>query len=319
MIRRFAFAVALMLAACSANPAPAATVLYLKNVVGKVVTGGTYTKITLDNCVRCVVNGATVLALPPATAGDIAVRVINSPDVRIEGLTVTGQPAVVGVAATAPGPAGLVIGLPGGEGIRIWNSPRAVVTGNKVTFFHQGITFSGDDVTIDHNTVTHVRTTPIAGSPGKNTKITFNVMTGSYPWRWGQTPAGDHGDAIHVYGTGAVKVVPGLVITDNVFDQADGAAILGIFVQSKGNVYPDADISRNRVKNGNNQGITLNQVSGVVADNVFVSTVVGKKSPALLINGPLPGKLVVSGTKGGPVAPNPKLTAADRALLTILP
>ena len=319
MIRRLSLALALLLAACGSNPALAVTPsLYLKGMVGKVITGGTWSKITLVNCIKCVIRDATVTPPPATNINEQAVRVIGSPGVLIEGLTITGQAATTGVKQTDPGPAGLVIGLWAGEGLHVEGSPGAIIRGCVITKFHQGLTFSKmDGLTIEHCTIANVRTTPIAGVPGNDLHIIGNGLGASYPWRWGQTPAGDHGDRIHVWTQGGD--VSGLVISDNVMDEGDGAPILGVFIQPKDGRFNGVTIARNSLTASNGQGIVLKGVTGVVADNVLTWNGRGDKVRAVPRYDIYGGSVLRLERNVGKVVFDRKMTAAQRAMVTVTP
>lgn len=318
MIRRFTLALALLLAACGSNPAYAAALpsLYLKGMVGKVITGGTYSKITLVNCINCVVRDAKVMPPPAASINDQAVRIVGSPGVLIEGLTITGQAATTGVAVTAPGPAGLVIGLWAGEGIHVESSPGSIIRHNVITQFHQGISFGGDGVVIDGNTIANLRTSGIVGVPGNNVTITGNGIGAAFPWRWGQTPAGDHGDKIHLWTAGG-RTVTGLTITDNVLDDGKGVAILGIFLQNKSGNFTNVTIERNTIRIGQTLAMMLTGVNGSVSFNTLVP--LNPKKPASIYAG-FGNSGVWRGNTGGlGVTFHRSLKPAQRALVTVLP
>ena len=318
MIRRFTLALALLLAACGSNPAYAAALpsLYLKNMVGKVVEGGTYSKITLINCTDCVVRNVTVTPPPATNINDQAVRVIGSPGVLIEKSRMTGQAALVGVKQTDPGPAGLVIGLWAGEGIHIESSPRAIIRDNIITQFHQGIAVGKmDRLTVEFNTLANLRTSGIVGVPGNDLHIIGNGIGASYPWRWGQTPAGDHGDKIHLWSAGGDTT--GLTITDNVLDDGKGVAILGILIQNKNGNFHRVVIERNTIRIGQSLAMMLTGVNGSVSFNTLVP--LNTQKPASIYSR-IGNSGVWQGNTGGKgVVFDRKLTAAQKALVTVLP
>jgi len=238
--------------------------------------------------------------------------------VLIEGLTITGQAATTGVKQTDPGPAGLVIGLWAGEGLHIESSPGAVIRRNVITRFHQGIAIGKfDGLLIDGNTIANLRTSGIVGVPGNNVTITGNGLGASYPWRWGQTPAGDHGDRIHVWTQGGD--VSGLVISDNVMDEGDGAPILGVFIQPKDGRFNGVTIARNSLTASNGQGIVLKGVTGVVADNVLTWNGRGDKVRAVPRYDIYGGSVLRLERNVGKVVFDRKMTAAQRAMITVQP
>lgn len=292
------------------------TILTLKNAVNQVVDGGTYSGVYIYGGSGNVIRNLTILPPPAININSQAIRIVKCPGAVVEDCKITGQAAVSGVKQTDPGPAGLVIGLWAGEGIHVEQSPGASILRNVITQFHQGITFSGADIKIADNIITNLRTSGIVGSPGNNVTISGNGIGASYPWRWGQTPAGDHGDKIHLWTT--VGNIRGLKITDNVLNDGAGVAILGIFLQPKKGGFDDVTIENNTIKIGQGQGMSLGYVRGSVSYNTLVPLGTGKATARIDANAGCAG--VWRGNTGGlGVVFNRKLTAAQRALVTILP
>lgn len=294
------------------------TVLTLKNAVHKVIDGGHYTGVKIIGGRGVVLRNLKITPPPATNINSQAVRIVNCPGVVVEGCTITGQAATTGVAIDAPGPVGLVVGLWAGEGLHVEGSPGAIIRGCVITKFHQGLTFSKmDGLTIEHCTIANVRTTPIAGVPGNDLHIIGNGLGASYPWRWGQTPAGDHGDRIHVWTQGGD--VSGLVISDNVMDEGDGAPILGVFIQPKDGRFNGVTIARNTLTGSNGQGIVLKGVTGVVADNVLTWNGRGDKVRAVPRYDIYGGSVLRLERNVGKVAFDRKMTAAQRAMITVTP
>lgn len=293
------------------------TILTLKNAVHKVIDGGHYTGVIVIGGRGVVLRNLTITPPPATNINSQAVRIVNCPDVLVEGCTITGQAATTGVAIDAPGPAGLVIGLWGGEGINISGSPGAIIRRNVVTQFHQGVAFGKqDNLTVEGNTISNVRTSPLVGVPGNNCRIIGNHIGASFPWRWGQTPAGDHGDKIHLWTSG--KPCNGLTITDNVLDDGKGVAILGLFVQPKAGGFDNVKIERNTIRIGQGQAMNLGYVRGSVSFNTLVPLGTGKNVARIDCNAGCAG--VWQGNKGGAgVVFNRKLTAAQKAQVQVLP
>jgi len=294
------------------------TVLTLKNAVHKVIDGGHYTGVVVIGGRGVVLRNLTIAPPPATNINSQAVRIVGCPDVLVEGCTITGQAATTGVAIDAPGPAGLVIGLWAGEGLHVEGSAGAIIRRNVITRFHQGITAGKfDRLTIADNTVDNVRTTPIACTPGNDCRITGNKLGAAHPWRWGQTPAGDHGDRIHVWTAGGD--VSGLVIADNILDEGNGAPILGVFIQPKDGNFTAVTIARNKLSGSNGQGIVLKGVSGLVADNVLTWNGKGDKVRAVPRYDIYGGSVLRMERNVGKVAFDRKMTAAQRALITVTP
>ena len=300
---------------------PATTALVLRNKVGAVIDGGTYSSIYVSGGSGNTIRNVEVIAPPATNINEQAVRVVKSPGFVIEGCTITGQATTVGVDQTDAGPAGLVKWLWAGEGIHVEGSPDADIRGNVISRFHQGVTFTGDRVTIADNRITDIRTSFIVGVPGDDCAITGNYLSGSHPWRWGTTPGGDHADCVHLWLNGAT--CDGLQIIGNTFDQGDGEAILGFNLQHI-NVgvgvgkFINTVIARNKVTLGQGQAFVLRGVSGKVYDNEIVALATGKATAQMRVYETQGLPLTISGTIGA-VAVDTRLTAAQRALVTVLP
>ena len=302
-------------------PTPAITALVLRNKVGAVIDGGTYSSIYVSGGSGNTVRNVDVIAPPATNINEQAVRVVNSPGFVIEGSTIVGQAATVGVVQTGAGPAGLVVGLWAGEAIHIEGSPGSDIRRNDISRFHQGITFTGDRITIADNNINDIRTSFIVGVPGDDCAITGNYLTGSHPWRWGETPGGDHADCVHLWLNGST--CDGLQIIANTFDQGDGEAILGFNLQHI-NVgvgvgkFINTVIALNKVTLGQGQAFVLRGVSGKVYDNEIVALGTGRDTAQMRVYETQGLPLTISSTVGA-VSIDARLSAAQRALVTVTP
>ena len=256
--------------------------------------------------------GVSIQISQPGVYGRVDIGRFPQPQVVVQRPVVIVRPA--GVIDSLG--AGLVIGLWAGEGLHIESSPGAVIRRNVITRFHQGIAIGKfDGLLIDGNTIANLRTSGIVGVPGNNVTITGNGIGASFPWRWNQTPAGDHGDKIHLWSAGGN--VSGLTITDNVLDDGAGVAILGLFIQNKNGNFANVTIERNTIRIGQTLAMMLTGTNGSVSFNTLVPLSATK--PASIYSSFGNSGIWRGNTGGKGVVFNRKLTAAQKALVTVLP
>ena len=272
--------------------------LYIKNKVNAVYDGGNYTQITLSGCTDVTVRNMAVTH-SPAGINAQAVRVYKSPGTRLENLDIK---MVLG-------------GLPAmsGEGINIAYSDRTVVDKCKIDSTHQGITFGySQNIILKNNVIVNTRTSPISGAPGNNMNISENYIGASFPLNWGK-PGGDHADMIHLF---TVSSVDGVHIRGNTLDQTGGEAILGINLQNKSGNFTSIFVDDNHITCAQGQAIICRGVGGVVSNNTLVSLGTGKNTAQYRIYSPY-SPLLLKGNVG-PIAIDPKMTPAQRALITLV-
>ena len=240
---------------------------------GITITGGSFHSIAALGVSGLTFDGISVAATPDETTTNLfqAVRIWGSSNITIANSTFTGGLAVNGVAPTETmlDATGNVLGLPVGKAIYIENSQNITVTGNDIATFAKGIVFAtSSDITITGNDIHDLRTTPISGSVTSDLVISGNHTWNSTPWNFGGD--GDHGDRIHIWTD--KTTISGLVITDNLLEQGDGAPMLGIYLDDngKGLGYADAVISGNTLIDGAGEGVLLENVSGTVSDNTLI-------------------------------------------------
>lgn len=92
-------------------------------------------------------------------------------------------------------------------------------------------------------------------------------MAVASPWRWGQTPIGDHGDFIALFTPAGMPPMARVSITGNVAEQRPGGtAILGFTLTG----VRDLEIRGNVMSGSDHQGIVTTDVVGAtITDNVL--------------------------------------------------
>lgn len=236
------------------------------------IKGGTFSSIAFSQSSGITLDDTTVNFTPSLTStkNSQAIRVWASRDITITDAQITGGPSINGVPidATVLDSTGNVLGLPVGQGINISSSQRITVSSSDIALFHKGVVMAASsNIVIADNTIHDLRTTPISGSVTSNLTITGNHTYNSTPWRYGGD--GDHGDRIHIW-TGDTPI-RGLVIANNKLEQGTGAPMMGIYLDDngKGLGFIDAVISGNRLTDGHGQGVLLENVTGMVANNIL--------------------------------------------------
>jgi hypothetical protein len=196
------------------------------------------------------------------------VAIEASKNITLTGCKVSAGMAINGVPETATvGDAfGTVTGWPLGRGVYVQLSSGVTIAGCEVWNVQRGIAFyKAVGLTIEGTYVHDVRRTFILGDACDLT-IRGNRLWGSKPWRWGQTPIGDHGDFIALYPSN-LGPMSNVVIADNVCEQRpDGAAILGFTMASINGL----DVRGNVISGSDHQGFVATAVTGLkLYDNRF--------------------------------------------------
>jgi hypothetical protein len=247
-----------------------------------------------------------------------AVYISGCSDIVLDGGKVIGGPAINGVAETAPAVtasgvgAGNVIGRLCGYGINIVNSSGCNVTGSEIAQFDRGIVLGAvTDCVISGNDVHDRRRTAICGGGLTRVTIDGNIVRSSMPWRWGDTPVGDHADCMAFWSaTGQTTPNVGVKITNNLMEQLSGATLLGMWFQGGTDgksPFTDFEISGNTILVPNLQGIMLvNSKNGIVARNVLIQAVVPgvspKQCPTILLRANCDGIAIVNNRVGAPIS-----------------
>jgi hypothetical protein len=249
--------------------------------------------LVLSECTDVELRGVVIDFTPDeaSVSSTSALRVSSSKGVTISGGKISGGLAVAGVSQdvlpTDPRPGDAILGLPIGRGLTIENSAEVRVRGLEISNFHKGVVLSNvAGLAIVGNDVHDVRTSTIVGGNVSTALIAENRLTKARPWKFGGS--GDHGDFIHLWTVPAKQTGPStdIVIRDNLIDQGEGDAILGIYFDDNRNGlgFAGVVIEANVILNGNAQGVALEQVHGVVRDNVMLQTSgTPKQGPSLLL------------------------------------
>ncbi|HLZ75517.1 right-handed parallel beta-helix repeat-containing protein [Phenylobacterium sp.] len=241
-----------------------------------------------------------------------AVSIEKSSDISLTAMKIVGGPAVSGVPETALAgdKTGNVIGRPAGRGITISYSHDVSLVDSEITFFHRSLVLATvANVTVRRNDFHDHRTTAIAGSNLTDVVIDHNTIRGSNPWRWGQTPVGDHADCL-AFWSDAKQTTPNarVSISNNRMEQLSGAAILGMWFQgTPAAPFTDAKITGNTFVIPNLQGIALwNTVGGLIADNFMVQAPVAgvdpKQRPTILLRAGVTGLVMKSNHVSSPIS-----------------
>ena len=225
------------------------------------------------------VENLTVKTVHTAETPDFvnAFQVVDSEGVDIKGGYYSSGRSVAGVSPDAPPPApgGKVIGWPAGRAMSLERSKRILVEGVTIRESGGGITMSKlDGLTIRLCDIGKLRRTPINGGYCSNVLIERNYLHESRPWNLGGR--GDHADFIHLWcavsGTTPPAPSNNIQIIDNWLDQAEGAPIMGIYLDDNGQKvgFRGVLVARNTLLSGHPQGILLDEVWGEAIDNTLI-------------------------------------------------
>lgn len=196
------------------------------------------------------------------------VSVEGSKRITFTGGRITAGPAINGIdeTATVADWSGNVKGWPWGRGFYTQLSQDIEISDSEVWSVQRGLlTYKSTGVRFLRNHVHDVRRTFILGDASDLT-IAGNYLYGSRPWRWGQTPIGDHGDCIALYPS-SLGPMARVAITGNVCEQRPGGtAILGFTLAS----IRGLEVRGNVLRGTDHQGIVATDViDATVADNVL--------------------------------------------------
>lgn len=233
-------------------------------------------------------------------------------DISLTASKVIGGPSVNGVAASAlvGDSTGDVIGFPAGYGVDVVQSQNISITGNEVAFFHRLVIFNNvSNATVSGNNLHDRRTTAISGAQVSDLTVDGNLISGATPWRWGDTPVGDHADCM-AFWSNPTQTTPNarVKITNNKMLQTAGATIEGMWFQGgASSPFTDFEISGNVIVVPNLQGIVLSgSQGGLVANNTLIqaniSGVDPKQRPTILLRAATTGVTVLNNQFSAPVS-----------------
>ena len=147
----------------------------------------TFTSLNVSGSSHIAIDGVSVNFTPTASTytWTPAVGIYESNNISFTHSTVTGGPAVSGVAQTATTTdfSGNVIGLATGYGVSISGSSTVKVDNVEVSNFYKGVVLNKSDyVTVSHSDIHDTRTTPIVAAGGSHIVIDSNHLHDVKPW-----------------------------------------------------------------------------------------------------------------------------------------
>ncbi|HEX5378782.1 MAG TPA: right-handed parallel beta-helix repeat-containing protein [Phenylobacterium sp.] len=245
--------------------------------------------LTLNSSSHLRLEGVDVNFTPTSStyAWSPAVSFSSSSDITFINSRVTGGPAVTGVdqAAASLDSTENVLGLPTGYGILIGKSTGVTISGVEVSQVNKGIVIATSNfVTVANSDIHNTRTTPIVAGGGSHITIDSNHIHDVTPWHWG---SGDHADFLAMWtNAGQASASTDIRITNNLMEQGQGTAVLGMWLQGGSVGFSGVTISGNTFLNGNFQGITLWDTSNASVDhNTLLQTSGDSKArPSILLS-----------------------------------
>jgi len=244
--------------------------LYRMNFASAVtIKGGSFSNVNVSGSTNIVLDGLTVNFTPTteSNSNSRAVYVYNSQHITIANSKITGALSVNGVDPTAADydSTGNVLGMPVGKGIIINYSSNVTAINNDISLFQRAVTFAvSTDISVLNNVLHHLRSDGVEGSVISGLTVSGNYIHDISAWM-----TKDHPDGIHIWTDKAAMT--GVTISDNIITQGNGTWIQSISLDdnSKGLGFPDVYISGNNVTAEGSAGISLENVSGTIANNVL--------------------------------------------------
>ncbi len=221
-----------------------------------------------------------------------ALKISKSSDVSFTDGKIEGGPAVNGVSQDAPvgtsDGTGNVLGLYTGRGVTIEWSEGVAIQNTEISALMKGVVLTEvSGLRLVDNEIHHTRTGMITGTDVSNAVIEGNNIYSSNPHNF--SGAGDHADFIHLWTDPArqTSASENITIRNNLIEQDDGQAILGIYLDDNGNGlgFKNVIISNNAILNGNYQGMRLENVfdSSVTNNTLLQTSGEAKTAPAILL------------------------------------
>ena len=246
-----------------------------------------------------------------------AVRVTSSSSVTLRNGRIRGSLATNGIPAISPAntkrPGDMILGLPFGRGVNVYDSADVRLQSLDISVFHKGITFAATPgLTIAGCTIHDGRGSPMTGDAADGMNLVGTTYSFT-PWRFGG--AGDHGDHLHLFVRD--KPVQRLVIQNNRSVQGAGSALVGIYLDDnlRRIGFVGARIEDNLILNDDGQGVRVEMMTGTIARNRVVGQSAGTKARILITAGSH-DILVENNTTSYPISLY-KLTSAEEASITV--
>lgn len=186
---------------------------------------------------------------PVAGSNDNSLAIIDSKDIHLDHVTLTGPDGDAGMNMSP---------------LTIRTSSDVSITNSEFTHVRNAVhLMNNTDVTISDNYFHDIRSDGIRGGGNSDLTITNNYFTDFHPQgEVGGT--GDHPDAIQLWTTGTTKSAENIVISQNVFYAGTGSAIQGVFLRDQVGTLPykNVTITDNVVVGGMTNGIAVEHVVG---------------------------------------------------------
>lgn len=154
------------------------------------------------------------------------------------------------------------------RGMTIFDSKNVVVENNSFTgLMRGGVLYNIDNLDVNHNTITNMRSEGFNFSAVKNVEISYNKMSDFHPF------AGDHADFIQFWTRGAITESSNIHIHHNELVEKK-ASVQGIFMDNDDGIpYRNVVIEDNFIQTNAPRGITLEEAYGAtIKNNIAIAT-----------------------------------------------
>jgi hypothetical protein len=225
-----------------------------------------FNTITIRQTEGVSLEGVAVLYQPTEASREHSpvIGLENCKRVSFIGGRVASGPSVNGVPEDAPklDGTGNVQGRPTGR-IRISKCQEVAIERNDISNLGRGIVLAdARGVRIVGNNIHDLRRTAVLGA-ASDLLIEGNRLHDVRPWRWGQTPVGDHADFIALWSPQNGGPYRNIRIINNIMAQQADTAILGMWLAGPAG-YEDVEIRGNVISGTDHQGIVLSDTRRVV-------------------------------------------------------
>jgi hypothetical protein len=202
-----------------------------------------FNKVALNSAKGVTLDGVVIRYEPTAStrAHTPVLAIDNSERIAVLNSDISAGPSINGVAEAAEkqDATGNVLGWPVGRAAQVMSSTDVRLEGNRFHHTDRGIILNKSlRVRILQNEVDSLRRSAIAGNASE-LDIVGNYFHGSKPWRWGDTPAGDHAEFMLLFPAPGERMSR-VRIAENITTNDTGVDILGLNGGSvDGLVYED--------------------------------------------------------------------------------